>query len=183
MEPAVCRRHLLKGSRGQDLWSLACARGRGEGSGESAAIWMFWVFSAAWSYWCMLETSGGSFSWEVSIQGTVLQWHLIETYSLQLPQPRALQVSWHGWPAYQAHASLLIFKLVQFLPSRLGVGYKSGGGWEIYVAIRGIRIWTRRNREMHSRYASWESEGLGSTRWSAVSTCSKSILTDVVRAS
>lgn len=163
MEPTVCIRLLLKGNRGQDLWSLACARGRGtalEKVQPSECSASSLQLGATDAY---LKKSGGGFSWEVSIQGTVLQWHPIETCSLQLPQPRALQVSRHGWTGYRAHASLLIFKLIQFLPSRLGVGYKSGGGWGTYVAIRGIQIWTRRNREMHSRCASWESGGPGST--------------------
>lgn len=127
MEPTVCIRLLLKGNRGQDLWSLACARGRGtalekvQPSECSVSSLQLGATDAC------LKKSGGSFSWEVSIQGTVLRWHPIETCSLQLPQPRALQVSRHGWPGYWAHASLLIFKLVQFLPSRLGVGYEWWG--------------------------------------------------------
>ena len=44
------------------------------------------------------------------------------------------------------------------------MGHKSGGGWGMYVVIRGIQIWTKRNREMDSHCASWESGGLGSLR-------------------
>lgn len=41
---------------------------------------------------------------------------------------------------------------------------KRGGRWGVYVQAGGI------GREMDSNYAGWESGGLRSTRWSAVST-------------